>query len=529
MNRITRSSSIFASSALALSILAGVPAFAAADTTPPSVPSGLSGSAYSPTQINLSWAASTDDVGVRGYQVFRGGTLLGSTSTLAYYDTGLAPSTSYTYTVDAYDSSGNISAQSGSFTISTPATDTSAPSTPTGLTAASASASQINLSWSASSDNVGVTGYRIYRNGTQVGTASGTSYSDTGLSSATAYSYTVAAYDAAGNASPQSSSVSATTGGSSDTTAPSIPTSLTASAVSSSQINISWAASSDNVAVTQYVIYRGGTQVGVVSGTSFSDTGLSASTAYTYTVAARDAAGNTSAQSASASATTYSSSSSSGDTSAPTIPTNLSASAASASQINLSWTASSDNVGVTGYRIYRNGSQIGTVAGTSYADSGLSASTAYSYTVAAYDAAGNTSAQSSSISATTLASGSTTTHSNYSVPPTVDIGPDGSVLIHGLTVTSVGTNTFTGTVWGITYTVNYSGSVAGRNFRFLLRNGNGSTVDANQIQVGDTIGMQGSITASQPTVIQAQIVRNYSIATARPLGDHHKRSWQWFR
>ena len=91
----------------------------------------------------------------------------------------------------------------------------------------------------------------------------------------------------------------------------------------------------------------------------------------------------------------------SGDTTAPSVPTNLSASAVSSSQINLSWTASTDNVGVAGYTIYRNGSQIATFATNSYSDTGLTASTQYTYTVDAYDAAGNHSSQSTSASATT--------------------------------------------------------------------------------------------------------------------------------
>jgi hypothetical protein len=92
------------------------------------------------------------------------------------------------------------------------------------------------------------------------------------------------------------------------------------------------------------------------------------------------------------------------DNQAPTIPASLSATAVSSSQINLSWTASTDNVGVTGYRIYRGGTQIGTSGTNSYQNTGLSPSTSYSYTVAAYDAAGNVSGQSSSASATTQAS-----------------------------------------------------------------------------------------------------------------------------
>jgi len=91
------------------------------------------------------------------------------------------------------------------------------------------------------------------------------------------------------------------------------------------------------------------------------------------------------------------------DTTAPSVPTGLSATAMSSSQISLSWTASTDNVGVTGYNVFRGGTKIGTTATASYADSGLSASTTYTYTVSAFDAAGNTSAQSASASATTFA------------------------------------------------------------------------------------------------------------------------------
>jgi chitodextrinase len=177
-------------------------------------------------------------------------------------------------------------------------------------------------------------------------------------------------------------------GGTPDITAPTTPTNLSATAVSSSGINLSWSASTDAVGVTGYKVYRAGTQIGTTASTSYSDTGLSASTSYSYTVAAYDAAGNTSAQSSSASATTQSAPVS--DTTAPTVPANLSASAVSSSAINLSWSASTDAVGVTGYKVYRAGTQIGTTASTNYSDTGLSASTSYSYTVAAYDAAGNT-------------------------------------------------------------------------------------------------------------------------------------------
>ena len=188
--------------------------------------------------------------------------------------------------------------------------------------------------------------------------------------------------------------------GGGDVTAPSIPANLSATAQSSSSINLSWSASSDDTAVTGYTIYQNGSAVTTTSNTSYSDTGLTASTQYSYTVDAFDAAGNHSSQSTSANATTQAPAS---DTTAPSTPTNLSATAVSSSAINLSWTASTDNVGVSGYKIFRGGVQVGTSVGTFYSDSGLAVSTLYTYTVSAYDAASNSSSQSSSASATTQA------------------------------------------------------------------------------------------------------------------------------
>src|SRR5947199_223596 len=247
-----------------------------------------------------------------------------------------------------------------------------------------------NLSWSASTDNVAVTGYIVRRNGVQVATPATTTYADAGLFVGT-YSYTVAARDAAGNLSPDSASVSITIA---DTTPPTTPAGLTAAVAGSSGANLSWSASTDNVGVTGYIVRRNGVQVATPTTTSFADTGLSAATTYSYTIAARDAAGNASANSASASITVA-------DTTPPTTPTGLTAAAAGSTGANLSWSASTDNVGVTGYTVRRNGVQVATPATTSYADTGLSAATTYSYTVAARDAAGNISPNSASVSVTT--------------------------------------------------------------------------------------------------------------------------------
>src|SRR5206468_23690 len=298
-------------------------------------------------------------------------------------DTGLSAATTYSYTVAARDAAGNISPDSASVSITI--ADTTPPTTPIGLTAPVAGATGANLSWSASTDNVGVTGYILRRNGVQVATPATTSFADTGLSAATTYSYTVAARDAAGNISPNSTSVSITIA---DTTPPTTPIGLTAAVAGSSNpsgANLSWSASTDNVGVTGNSRRRNGEQVATPVTTGVGETGLSAATTYTYTVAARDAAGNISPDSTSVSITIASAA----DTTPPTTPIGLTAAVAGSSGANLSWSASTDNVGVTGYIVRRNGVQVATPATTSFADTGLSAATTYSYTAAARDAAGN--------------------------------------------------------------------------------------------------------------------------------------------
>ncbi len=365
------------------------------DTTLPSSPTGLTGAAAGSTGANLSWSASTDNVGVTGYIVRRNGVQVATPATTSYADTGLSAATTYSYTVAARDAAGNISPDSASMSITTAsAADTTPPTTPAGLTGAAAGSTGANLTWSASTDNVGVTGYIVRRNGVQVATPATTSFADTGLSAATTYSYTVAARDAAGNISPNSASVSITTASAADTTPPTTPTGLTAAVAGSSGANLSWSASTDNVGVTGYIVRRNGVQVATPATTSFADTGLSAATTYSYAVAARDAAGNISPNSASVSVTIA-------DTTPPTTPTGLTAAIAGSTGANLSWSASTDNVGVTGYIVRRNSVQVATPTTTSFADTGLSAATTYSYTVAARDAAGNISSNSASVSVTT--------------------------------------------------------------------------------------------------------------------------------
>ncbi len=186
---------------------------ATSDSMPPSAPTNLTGVAVSSSQVNLSWGASTDNVGVTGYKVYRDGAFLASTTATTYSDTTAQAGATYTYTVYAYDAAGNISQPSNTATVTITA-DTQPPSTPTGLAAVVGGASQISLSWNATTDNTGVTGYTVYRDGSAIATTNGpnaTTYTDTGVAPGTTYTYTVDAFDSAGNHSAPSAAVTATT------------------------------------------------------------------------------------------------------------------------------------------------------------------------------------------------------------------------------------------------------------------------------------------------------------------------------
>jgi chitodextrinase len=272
------------------------------------------------------------------------------------------------------------------------------PTVPTALTANTVSSSQINLAWTAATDNVGVATYKVYRNGSLVAVLGNvTSYSDVGLAAAVNYRYTVAACDAVGNCSAQSAATSATTPTAPDTLSPSVPSSLTATAISSSQVRLAWLASADNVGVAAYKIYSSGVLVDTLGVATSTTRATVASTTYRYTVAACDAVGNCSAQSVAAVVTTPALA----DTTPPSVPGGLTATAFSQSQINLAWTAATDNVGVAGYKVYRGGNLLASPGNvTNYSDAGLRSATPYSYTVQACDALGNCSAQ-SAVAATT--------------------------------------------------------------------------------------------------------------------------------
>lgn len=186
----------------------------APDTQAPSVPANLVASGVTQTTVDLSWNASTDNVGVTGYDVYQGSTNLGTVTGTSTQITGLTPLTAYSFRVRARDAAGNISGYSNTVNVTTAAPpDTEAPTTPANLAASNITNTTVDLSWSASTDNVGVTGYDVYQGSTNLGTVGGTSTQVTGLTAATAYSFRVRARDAAGNLSGYSNTVNVTTTG----------------------------------------------------------------------------------------------------------------------------------------------------------------------------------------------------------------------------------------------------------------------------------------------------------------------------
>ena len=227
-----------------------------ADTAAPTAPGNLIASAPNSTTINLSWTASTDNVGVVSYQVYRDGgatpvlTVTGTTAS----DVNLAVGSTHSYVVKAVDGANNQSAASNGVTITTLGPDVTPPTVPTGFTATGAGASVIDLSWTASTDNIGVVGYKVFRDGaaTEIATVtSGTSFSDTGLVVGSTHSYTVSAFDAANNQSAKSTTSTATTQLAGALTALTInPTSVTAPTSATGTVTLSGPAPAGGISIT---------------------------------------------------------------------------------------------------------------------------------------------------------------------------------------------------------------------------------------------------------------------------------------
>ncbi len=395
-------------------------------TAEPNQPSGLTATAVSSSQINLAWTADATPAPNEAsyYDVERSPdglgswTSIGSTTSNSLSNTGLPAATQFYYRVTAYNCFGG-SLPSATANATTQAA--TAPTAPTGVSAsASTTAVAVTITWTdASTDE---TGFYVYRNTTNTTTgatllstlgAGVQTYTDNATNNpsappaiGTVYFYWVSAYNGVGESSKTAASQNAT-GGVTTLNVPAAPTSLTATATSTTQINLAWTDNATNE--TGYTVERrspaGSGSYSTVTtlsagANSFSNTGLTESTQYEYRVYATNAAGN-SANSNAASKFTI-----------PATPTGLTATAVSSSQINLAWTDVS--TGNTGQRIERRSpsgsgsySTLTTVSATAttYSDTGLTASTSYEYRIVAtnadYDSSPSTAANATTQSGTT--------------------------------------------------------------------------------------------------------------------------------
>lgn len=237
-----------------------------------------------------------------------------------------------------------------------PAKDTQGPTAPTGVTAASGSAHTVHVMWNAATDDRAVTGYEVYQQGRKVKDLPATTLmvDIVDLTPATPYAFTVRARDAAGNRSPHSTTVPATTlaATAQDRTAPTTPQALRAKAEGSHAARLTWRPARDDTKVTAYDIYQADARIHTVPGTETTArlTGLRAGTVYSFTVRARDAAENSSPDSAPADLTT---------TPAPgaaphTAPTDLTATVTKG-DVTLTWTPPTTGAPVTEHQLFLNG------------------------------------------------------------------------------------------------------------------------------------------------------------------------------
>jgi chitodextrinase len=389
--------------------------------TPPTVSLTTPASGATISGTATVTASAADSVGVKSVQFELDGKPLGAavttpTSGSTYtstWNTTTATSASHTLAAVATDTSGTT-ATATNVTVTVKNPDTTPPSAPTSLMATAPTSAEVSLSWNASTDNVGVTEYKIYRAAPgqsltllttiPAPTGSPVPYIDAAVSAATHYSYAVAALDAAGNQSTQSSAVVVATPANPDHTPPSVPKNLSGQAIGQTSITLSWSASSDTggSGLAGYHVYRDGMLVASPSSPTYTDTGLTPGTKYTYQVSAYDHAANGSKTSSSVKVVTQGSSP---DHTPPTSPANLHVIQKNKTKtsLTLAWNASSDSggSGLAGYNVYRDGVAVGSPTTTSYTDTGLSAGTAYTYYVKAVDNAGNLSGYRRTLTVTT--------------------------------------------------------------------------------------------------------------------------------
>ena len=276
------------------------------DTIAPTVPKSIIVDTLTSSSLKLTWTASFDSIGVVNYRVFQDEKLIDTTTEPNYSVENLEASTEYTISVSATDEVQNESQQSEPVLVRTEpeiaerkAIDVTAPTVPESLSSDEITQTTVDLSWEASRDSVGVSGYRVFQNGKFLVMTTKVAHKVENLAAGTEYAFSVSAIDEAQNESKQSTLLELTTEAEVyvDDVSPSIPASLMAGEITENSINLQWGTATDNIGVTEYIIYQNGQRVKAATATSSVVNGLASNTEYSFSISATDAAQNESQQS----------------------------------------------------------------------------------------------------------------------------------------------------------------------------------------------------------------------------------------
>lgn len=374
--------------------------------------SALSVTVTSDTYADLSWIAATDTVGVKSYKVIDtdSNTVVASgitkTSTRV---SELSPAMTYHFKVEAADASGNWTTTGPSaIATTTGKPDITPPTFPDNTEFTKITTDGIpnttwyNIKWSVATDTYGIKQYNVYKNGQLEGYVSGkvNTMNIGGLAFATEYTFEVEAVDGAGNKTKYSKPLKVTTAAAYDVEAPKWPekAAITASDITKTSVTLHWPNAADDLGVAGYRVYQNGkplenqvkftpvNDAKTTNETSYTVTGLEPDTTYTFKVEAGDVASKWTGSGPSITVAT-------GDSKTPVWPEGsaVKGSNIGKTSLTLNWPAATDNVAVTGYKVFNGSTEIASLSAEtlSYTVNNLSSSTSYTFSVKATDAAGN--------------------------------------------------------------------------------------------------------------------------------------------
>ena len=351
-----------------------------ADIISPSPPKNLI-VVVSGKSVLLSWDASTDNVGVKGYAIYKNENNLANVTGTSYADSSIIEGESYNYYVQAFDQEGNQE-KSSVQTVTVPEKEKSDKEELQNLNATLAEDNSILVSWDYLDDDR-VFGYNVYRNFELISTTKTNYYSDKSIEQKGYYTYQVVALDIQGNELAQSMQ-GVEVQQIKDVESPSTPKNLLIDVINENQVVLSWDSSTDDVGIEGYQVYRVSSIIAVVNETRYIDTNPLEGYRYSYSIRAIDTSGNLSKGIASVIADL----SRFGGGGGLSVPGNFVAISKTSNSVFLSWETPAGNSKIEGYKVYRDGMKIASLTETSYMDNTVKPGTTYKYHVIAFDLEG---------------------------------------------------------------------------------------------------------------------------------------------